>query len=61
LLELIAADPAFAAIQAKLPDLLDPSRFIGRSPEQVDAFLTDEVEPRLAGVEISGGDDELRV
>jgi adenylosuccinate lyase len=61
LLELIAADPAFAAIQAQLPDLLDPSRFIGRCPEQVDAFLTDEVEPRLAGVEISGGDDELRV
>ncbi|MFN9704265.1 MAG: adenylosuccinate lyase, partial [Planctomycetota bacterium] len=46
LLQLIAADPAFAAIKDALPDLMDPARFVGRSAEQVDAFVRDEVEPR---------------
>ena len=37
----------FAPIHAKLDALLDPSTFIGRAPEQVDAFLADEVKPAL--------------
>jgi adenylosuccinate lyase len=61
LLALIAADPAFAAIRDALPDLLDPMRFVGRAPEQVDEFLRDELAPRLAGVADSGLDSELRV
>ncbi|MFY9343237.1 MAG: adenylosuccinate lyase [Planctomycetota bacterium] len=48
LLQLIAEDPAFAAIRHLLPGLMDPRRFIGRSVDQVDAFLRDEVTPRLA-------------
>ncbi|GAB4144156.1 MAG: adenylosuccinate lyase [Planctomycetota bacterium] len=49
LLDLIAGDPAFAAIRGRLGELLDPSRFIGRCPEQVDAFLKGEIEPRIRG------------
>jgi adenylosuccinate lyase len=48
LLERIAADPLFASIHNILNDLVDPSRFIGRSPEQVDEFLAEIVDPILA-------------
>jgi adenylosuccinate lyase len=45
LLARIAADPAFAA--ANLAETLDPRRFVGRAPEQVDEFLAEVVEPLL--------------
>lgn len=61
LMELIADDPAFAAIKGRLPDLLQPSRFVGRSAEQVDAFVSQEIEPRLAGVDLDGLAGEIRV
>ena len=61
LLELLAADPLFATIKDQLPDLMDPARFIGRCPEQVDEFLREEVEPRLAGMDLGEGGAELRV
>jgi adenylosuccinate lyase len=48
LLDLIRADPAFAVVHGQLDQLLDPSRFVGRCPQQVDAFLETEVEPVLA-------------
>lgn len=55
LMALLQSDPAFAAIKDELPDLLDPGRFIGRAPEQVDAFVKGEVEPRLRDVDDGGG------
>ena len=61
LLQLLADDPLFAPIKDKLGELMDPARFIGRAAEQVDEFLAGEVEPRLQGVELAGGEDELRV
>ncbi|HEB54005.1 MAG TPA: adenylosuccinate lyase [bacterium] len=61
LMELIAADPAFAAIRDRLPDLLQPSRFIGRCPEQVDAFVRDELEPRLTAQPVEALSSEIRV
>jgi adenylosuccinate lyase len=61
LLSLIAADPAFAPIRDRLPDLLDPKRFVGRAPEQVDAFVASEIEPRLGGSAEAGPASELRV
>lgn len=61
LLELIARDPAFAAIRDALPSLLDPARFVGRSAEQVDAFVRDEVAPRLAGAAIGALGSDIRV
>ena len=60
LMELVAADPAFAVIRSQLPSLMDPARFIGRSPEQVDSFVKNEVEPRLRGAVAVAG-DEIRV
>ncbi len=60
LMELVAADPAFAVIRSQLPSLMDPARFIGRSPEQVDSFVRNEVEPRLRGAVAVAG-DEIRV
>lgn len=47
LLERIAKDPLFAAIHSKLDNMVDPSLFVGRAPEQVDEFLSDEIQPIL--------------
>jgi len=48
LLERIAADPAFGVTREELEDELRPERFVGRSPQQVDRFLAEWVEPVLA-------------
>ncbi len=47
LLELIAADPAFNMTLEDLRKTMDPSRYIGRSREQVEAFLKNVMEPVL--------------
>ena len=47
LLELIAADPAFNMTLEELQKTMEPSRYIGRSKEQVDAFLTKVIAPIL--------------
>ena len=47
LLELIAADPAFNLTLEDLQKSMDPAKYIGRSPEQVDAFLTKVINPVL--------------
>ena len=47
LLELIAADPAFNMTLEELQKTMDPSRYVGRSREQVDAFLTNVIGPVL--------------
>jgi adenylosuccinate lyase len=60
LMERIAADPAFAAIADQLPELMDPMRFVGSAPEQVDRFLAEELEPRLQGAPVVQA-EELRV
>jgi adenylosuccinate lyase len=43
LIDRLQADPAFRSLD--FPTVLDPSRFIGRAPEQVSAFLQGEIEP----------------
>ncbi len=48
LLERIAADPAFGLTREEVMGHLDPSAYIGCCPEQVDAFLRDEIAPVLA-------------
>ena len=45
LLELIAADESFGLTREELEACMDPSRYIGRAPEQVDAFLSKVVLP----------------
>ncbi len=48
LLARIAADPAFGLSPSEIAVAADPDRFIGRAPEQVDEFLTAEIDPILA-------------
>lgn len=45
LLERLAEDPAFAAIAGRMASMLNPRNFIGRAPEQVDAFCKSVVTP----------------
>ena len=47
LLERIAGDGAFGMSLEELQALVDPLRFVGRAPEQVDRFLAEWVEPAL--------------
>ena len=47
LLELIAADPAFGLSLDELKACMEPSRYVGRAPKQVDEFLTEVVNPIL--------------
>ena len=48
LLDRIAADSAFGIDRDELERAMDPKRFVGRAPEQVDEFLAEVVEPLLA-------------
>jgi adenylosuccinate lyase len=47
LAERLAGDPSFTAVAAKFEELLEPSRFVGRAPEQVVEYVETEVDPRL--------------
>ena len=47
LLELIAADPAFNMTAEDLQKTMDPAKYVGRSKEQVDAFLAKVIAPIL--------------
>jgi len=48
LIDLVRKSAYFAPIHSQLDDLLKPSTFIGRAPEQVAEFLEVEVAPVLA-------------
>ena len=48
LLSRLAAEPAFGMTEAEMEAVLDPKLYIGRCPEQVDAFLA-QVRPLLSG------------
>lgn len=49
LLELIAADPAFGLTLDELLKTMEPSKYVGRAPEQVEEFLTEVIRPILEG------------
>ncbi len=60
--ELLAADPLFAPLAGRIDALLDPARFVGRAPEQVDEFLAEEVDPLLARyADLSEATGDVRV
>ncbi|MBN1908206.1 MAG: adenylosuccinate lyase, partial [Pirellulales bacterium] len=60
LLKRLAADSAFAKVD--LAAALDPSKFVGRAPEQVDAFLADVVDPiRRRYPDALGGEADVTV
>lgn len=48
LLELIAADPAFGMSAEELQKTMDPAKYVGRAPLQVDNFLKEVIAPILA-------------
>ena len=45
---LIAGDPAFGMTKQEIMALLEPVRYIGRCPEQVEEFLAEQVAAVLA-------------
>jgi adenylosuccinate lyase len=61
MLRRLAADPAFGVGIEDLQAAADPGRFVGRAAEQVDEFLTEVVEPLLAGTAAESEREELRV
>jgi len=58
LLERIAEDEAFGLSLEQLVEMVDPARFVGRAPAQVDQFLAEWVQPTLARLE-SGANERL--
>ena len=62
LLELIAADPEFNMSIEELQKTMEPSKYVGRSKEQVEAFLSDFVRPILEeNTEVLGMSAEINV
>ncbi len=62
LLELIAADPAFNMTLEELQNNMDPAKYVGRAPIQVEAFLKNVIQPVLdANKELLGVTAEITV
>jgi adenylosuccinate lyase len=62
LLERLARDKSFGVKTKDLEGAIDPKRFVGRAPEQVDEFLRDVITPLFAGdTAKSDRAEELRV
>jgi adenylosuccinate lyase len=60
LIERLAADPAFAKVN--MAAVIEPSKFVGRAPQQVDEFLADVIAPIRAKYGSPGiADAEVRV
>ncbi len=60
LLERLKSDPAFAKVDIDAE--LEPARFIGRAPQQVDEFLREHVAPILdANTGAAGVEDEINL
>ena len=61
LIERIAADPIFGLNKEELLEVMEPSKFTGRSAEQVAEFIEDQVRPKLAGINTESMSIELKV
>ena len=62
LIDLITAHDMFAAVKDRLDGILDAKNFIGRSPEQVEEFLSAEIDPILEKHKVLLGESgEVRV
>ena len=62
LFDLIAEDPAFPLGREELEAALDPSKYVGRAPQQVTAYLNDVVNPMLRENEdVLGWKSEINV
>ncbi|MBE6400283.1 MAG: adenylosuccinate lyase [Lentisphaerae bacterium] len=58
LIDRLRNDPAFAAIKDDFDTIINPAAFIGRAPQQVEAFLDEVVRPLLKerAADVAGGD-----
>jgi adenylosuccinate lyase len=62
MLDRLANDGDFNVSVADMESVLEPTRFVGRAPQQVDEFLDEVVEPLLArAASESDHSDEVRV
>ena len=62
LLDLIAADPAFGLNEEELKKTMDPAKYVGRAPLQVENFLKKVVDPVLeANKDVLGMTAEIHV
>jgi adenylosuccinate lyase len=61
MLERLAADPEFGVSIDDMRRTLDPRRFVGRAPQQVDEFLNEIVEPLIGHHDDSTLREEVRV
>src|SRR3954466_12371204 len=61
LLDRLAKDKGFGVNLKDLEGVIDPRRFVGRAPEQVDQFLRDVITPLFAGEGARAEREELRV
>jgi adenylosuccinate lyase len=62
MLERLAADPEFGVSIDEMRSTLDPHRFVGRAPQQVDEFLAEIIEPLLTRHEqLDAHAEEVRV
>ncbi len=61
MLERLAADPSFGMPLEDLHAVADPSRFVGRAPQQVDEFLDEVVAPWLDRERTRSALEEVRV
>ncbi len=62
LLELIAADPAFNMSYEELEKTMDPARYVGRAPRQVEKYLEEVIKPMLdENRDILGMQSEIKV
>ncbi len=61
LVKRIAADSMFGLSEEEILDVMEPSNYIGRSPEQVVEFIENDVKPKLAGINTSNINIQLKV
>ena len=61
MLERLSADPEFGVSIEEMRSIIDPHRFVGRAPAQVDEFLNEIVAPMLARHDDVGYREEVRV
>ncbi|MFN8667344.1 MAG: adenylosuccinate lyase [Gemmatimonadaceae bacterium] len=61
MLDRLSGDAEFGVALDDIRAALDASRFVGRSPQQVDDFLAEVVDPILAGTDASVAREEVRV
>ena len=61
LIDLMAEDPAFGMSREELTAHLEPERYIGRCPEQVEEFLAQEIAPVLAKYAAALGEKETEL